>query len=38
MFTTYVAVLMPDVLVESSTGTRTSVTVLSNVNRTSAVR
>ena len=34
VFTTYVAVCLPDILVESSTGTRTSMTVISNVTQT----
>ena len=34
----YVGVWLPDILVESSTGTRTSVTVLSDVTLTSAVQ
>ena len=37
-FTTYVAVWLPDILVESSTGTRPSVTGLSDVTWTPAVR
>ena len=37
-FTTYVAAWLPDILVESSTGTRPSVTGLSDINRTSAVK
>ena len=37
MFTTYVAAWMPDILVESSTGNRPSVTGMSGVTRTSAV-
>ena len=37
-FTTYVVALLPDILVESSAGTRTSVTVMSGGTRTSAVR
>ena len=38
MFTTYVAVCLTDILVDSPTGTRTSVTVLSDVTQTSAVK
>ena len=38
MFTTYLATWLPDILVESSTGTRPSVTGLSDVTQTSAVR
>ena len=38
MFTTYVDVWLPDILVQSSTGTRTSVTVLSVVTKTSSVK
>ena len=37
-FTMHVAVWLPDILVESSTGTRTSVTVLSGVTGMSAVQ
>ena len=37
MFTTYVAAWLPDILVESSTGTRPSVTGLYNVTRTPPV-
>ena len=38
MFTTYVAVWLPYILVEISTGTRTIVTVIFKVTRTSAVQ
>ena len=38
MFTTYVSVLLTDILVESSTGNRTSVTVLPGVTGMSAVQ
>ena len=38
MFTTYVSEWLTYILVESSTGTRPSVTGMSNVTRTSAVR
>ena len=38
MFTAYVAAWLPDILVESSTGKRPSVTSLSEVTRTSAVQ
>ena len=38
VFTTYVAAWLPDILVESSTGTRPNVTGLFDVPRTSAVR
>ena len=37
-FTTYIVAWMPDILVESSTGTRPRVTGLSNVTCMSAVR
>ena len=37
-FTTYVALWLSDILVESSTGTRTRITFLSDINRTSAIR
>ena len=38
MFTTYVAEWLPDILVESSTGTRPSMTGLYDVNQTSSVQ
>ena len=38
MFTAYVAAWLPDMLVESSTGIRTSVNVLFEVTQTSAVQ
>ena len=37
-FTMYVAAWMPDIIVESSTGTRSSMTGLYGVKRMSAVR
>ena len=38
MFTMYVAAWLPDILVESSTGTRPSVNCISNDTQTSAVQ
>ena len=38
MFTTYVAAMLPDILVESSTGTRPSVNGMYDVTQTSALR
>ena len=38
VFTTYVEEWLPDIMVESSTGTKHSVTGLSDINRTSTVQ